>query len=383
MKIAMVAPYRIWPPDEGGRVRAAALLTHLADGGHEVTLFCPRRGGKDIAGASHATQPALGGASGDGAGFDARIRVYELTGAGRRRQILSPEFLRRAPAVARRERFDVVISEYPWPGVHAWWLARRAGAALVLDAPNVEGERFRSVGSRIWRAVDGYERVVARLADAVWAVSEEDRSRFLARGVPARKLQVVPNGVDPRRHHPDAAARARVRAELGVDDATRLLLFFGQLDYAPNRQALENLAREVLPRLDRCGVAYVCAVAGKGGPARAPHQAMRLLGRVGCIADYINAADAVLAPVTSGGGTRLKVLESVACGTPVVATGVGAEGIDRAACGDLLVLSDDWDAFAAAAARTPIAFGRRVPAGFLERYGWDGVVKRIAWPGGG
>jgi len=370
----MVAPYRIWPADEGGRVRAYALLTHLADAGHEVALFCPRPSAverTDVGQPPPAVPP----------GFDARIRVHELTGPGRRRQILSPEFFRRAPALARRERFDAVISEYPWPGLHAWWLARRAGAALVLDAPNVEGERFRSVGARWWRGVDAYERLVARLADAVWAVSEEDRQRFRARGVPGRKLQVVPNGVDPRSHHPDDAARARVRAELALDDATRLLLFFGQLDYAPNRQALDTLAREVLPRLDRCGLAYACVVAGKGGPPAPPHPAMRLLGRVERIADYVNAADAVLAPVTSGGGTRLKVLESVACGTPVVATTIGAEGIDRAACGGLLVLADDWDAFAMAAARVPLDGSRRTPDGFVERYGWDAIVRRITWAG--
>jgi glycosyltransferase involved in cell wall biosynthesis len=125
---------------------------------------------------------------------------------------------------------------------------------------------------------------------------------------------------------------------------------------------------------------YVLLIAGKGDMDELRrlyrHPRSRLLGSVDEISHYINAADTVLVPLLSGGGTRLKIVESIACGVPVVSTSIGAEGIDRSACGDLLVIADTWDAFAAAVANPP---PRQAvpPAGFIETYGWSNVVKRL------
>lgn len=366
MKILVIVPYPIFPPDEGGRIRAYNLLKHLAPD-HDLVLLTPH-------------SPA-------NAGNDLPARVYETTPAGARHQILSPGFLRSATHIMRGERPDVVLSEYPWPGLHGAYLALRARVPLVLDAPNVEGDRFRATGRRTWPLVALYERLVMRLASRIFVVSDDDRARFVRNGVRASKIKVVPNGVDPAVMHPDATARARIRAELAIDDATRMLLFFGQLDYAPNRKAIDVITRELLPRLDRSGARYETVVCGKGDIDRLralyarPH--LRFAGAVPRIAPYINAADAVLAPLRSGGGTRLKILESIACATPVVSTSIGAEGIDRFACGDLLRIADDWDAFAAYAASVPPVKGGNAPAGFLDMYSWANIVRRIDWPGQG
>jgi glycosyltransferase involved in cell wall biosynthesis len=362
MKIAMIVPYPIFPPDEGGRIRAYNLLKHLAPA-HELALFTPH-------------SPA-------NATCDLPMRLYETTPPGRRHQVLDAGFLRRGLAIARDDRPDVIVSEYPWPGLHGAYLSRRLGIPLVLDAPNVEGDRFRSTGSRVWRAVALYERLIARLSAGVFVVSAEDRARFRARGVPAAKIQLVPNGVDPAVVRPDAESGARIRAELGIGEGTKMLLFFGQLGYSPNREAVRIIHRELLRRLDRTGLDYAFVVAGKNHEQAAwlySHARLRYTGTVPAIAPYVNAADAVAVPVVSGGGTRLKILESVACGTPVVSTTIGAEGIDRAACGDLLSIVDGWEAFAGALAAPQHVKPGNVPAPFLDMYSWANIVSRISWP---
>jgi glycosyltransferase involved in cell wall biosynthesis len=361
VKIAMIVPYPIFPPDEGGRVRAYNLLKHLAPS-HELVLFTPH-------------SPA-------NASCDLPLRQYETTAPGRRHQVFDAGFLRRAIAIAREERPDVIVSEYPWPGLHAAYLARRLGVPFVLDAPNVEGDRFRSTGSRVWRPVSLYERLIARMAAGVFVVSDEDRTRFLQKGVRSRKIQLVPNGVDPSVVFPDADAGAAVRSKLGVG-STKMLLFFGQLAYAPNREAVAVIHDELVPRLDRAGVDYGFVIAGKNGESLATryrHPKMRFAGAVASMSPYINAADAVVVPVTSGGGTRLKVLESIACATPVVSTTLGAEGIDGPACGALLTLVDGWDEFAAALAEPPVVKPGNVPARFLDMYSWANIASRIEWP---
>jgi glycosyltransferase involved in cell wall biosynthesis len=356
-RLLFIVPYPIFPPDEGGRVRAYNILKQLAARGYDVTLFTPR-------------SPA-------NAECDLPIALFGTTAPGRRNQIVSPGFFRRTLSIARQQRPDAIIVEYPWSGIHGWWLSRRLGVPLVLDAPNVEGDRFRSTGSRAWRFVDVYERWVTRVASKIIVVSEEDRARFARRGVPARKLAVLPNGVDPDITRPDAEAGARVRGELKIPDGDRMALFFGQLDYAPNREALRSLRDEVFTRAPR--TTFIVAGKGNVDELRRAYPEFQFTGRVDSIVPYINAADVVVAPITSGGGTRLKILESVACATPVVSTSVGAEGIDRSVCGALLTVTDDWREFAAEVESASLVKPGNVPAGFLDMYSWAGIVGRFDW----
>lgn len=365
MKVAMIVPYPIFPPDEGGRVRAYNLLKQISRE-HEVVLFTPK-------------SPA-------NATCDLDIRLYETTSPGRRRQILDPGFLRRAMKIARDEQPDVIVSEYPWPGLHGAYLARRLGKPLILDAPNVEGDRFRSTGSRVWRVVSVYEGAVARMAARVLVVSGEDRQRLVRKGVPSSKIQVVPNGVDPEALNPDPVSGATVRRELGIGADTLMILFFGQLSYPPNQEAVRVIEREIAPRLQRSGTDFAFVIAGKNAPrdvfggGRGNNGApVRFVGAVPAIGPYINAADVVAVPVTSGGGTRLKVLESLACGTPVVSTPAGAEGIDLAASEGLLRVADGWDAFVDTLGTPGVKRGN-VPARFLDMYSWAGIASRIEWP---
>ena len=178
----MIVPFPIVPPDDGGRRRPYSLLKHLAPE-HELVLLTPR----SPANATHGLP----------------VTLYETSAPGRQHQILSPGFLRRAFAILHRERPDVLMIEFPWSGIHGAILARRLGIPLILDAPNVEGDRFRTTGARYWRAVAAYEGLVARLASRIFVVSEEDRARFVAKGVRRSKIDVVPNGVDPEIMRPD------------------------------------------------------------------------------------------------------------------------------------------------------------------------------------
>jgi len=358
VNILMVSPLDIFPPNTGGMSRIYNMAKYLMRR-HQVTLVCPR-----------LSHPEAN---------DLPIELYPIAQPGRL-QFVSPLYVWRLHSVIRQTSPELIISCFMWPMLPLALARFPRRTPLHLDTHNVESHRFRLAGSRPWRLMALYERLALRLADRVYLVSEDDRERLQALGMPFGKSQLVPNGYDDERFRPDPAAGAAMRRALGVPEDELLFLYFGHLQYAPNVEGLEILHREILRRLDERGLRYRIAIAGRGADelARSLHHPRLLFaGVVDQIENLINAADAVVAPLLRGGGTRIKIIESIACGRPVVSTSVGAEGLDRVACGGLLDVVDDWDAFACAMAAAASPPAAAVPAVFREQYAWSAIVSRM------
>jgi glycosyltransferase involved in cell wall biosynthesis len=108
----------------------------------------------------------------------------------------------------------------------------------------------------------------------------------------------------------------------------------GNLTYRPNAEAARHLVDEVLPRLrSALGGAVTLTLVGDTGPdpeARAlgARPGVRVTGFAPDLEAYYAAADVVVAPITTAGGTRIKLLEAFVHGVPVVTTRAGAAGLD-------------------------------------------------------
>lgn len=209
---------------------------------------------------------------------------------------------------------------------------------VVLDAHdvivNAIEERFGSAHP-FTKLVCFWERHVVRRVDHVFACSELDREQFIARyDIPPERISTVPNGVDmagwntpfPSAGDPDPHIDPAI--ETALKNAT-VLFFMGKLDYQPNREALRFFEERLMPELERDGKStFRLLVCGGPAPAVSPHPAMIFAGRVPDVAPYVRRADICLAPIFTGSGTRLKILEYMAAAKPVVSTPKGAEGIN-------------------------------------------------------
>jgi len=136
-----------------------------------------------------------------------------------------------------------------------------------------------------------------------------------------------------------------IRKKLNLEDVP-VILFFGKLDYKPNYEAIEIIRNEILPRVLKKKPNTKFLIVGDNPPLEFKHQNIIFTGLVKKIEDYINASDFVICPLVSGGGTRIKILETLACGKPVISTTIGAEGIENEENSELLYLCDDWNDFA-------------------------------------
>ncbi len=203
--------------------------------------------------------------------------------------------------------------------------------AVLLDWHNVDSELMSRYASETkslpkkliaWRTaklLDKLETRLMTLCDAHTVVSEREKSKLLARN-PQAYIKVIPNGVD---------TSAFAYSETTSPGTT--LLFVGSMDYHANADAVTWFVRSIWPAIAQRFPALEFAIVGRS-PGREirmlASDRIRVTGTVDDVRPYYAKALAVVAPLRVGAGTRLKILEAMALGVPVISTTLGAEGIE-------------------------------------------------------
>jgi glycosyltransferase involved in cell wall biosynthesis len=229
---------------------------------------------------------------------------------------------RRLLPILRASRPDVILNYWLYP---EGFSAVRAGRSLGI--PVVVG----SIGSDLRRIGDPFTRRLVRQtlheASAVITVSEDLRQLAIAFGVPPERITTILNGYDDSIFHP--GDREEARRKVGFDAPGQLLLFVGSLFKS---KGLKELL-QAFSGLSRSLPAVRLAVIGEG-PYRG--EILRLAGTMGIadrlllpgrlpsseVASWMRAANVFCLPSHSEGCPNV-VVEAIACGLPVVATGVG------------------------------------------------------------
>jgi glycosyltransferase involved in cell wall biosynthesis len=152
--------------------------------------------------------------------------------------------------------------------------------------------------------------------------------------------------------------------------------FIGSLDFRPNQEAAQWILDELWPRIAAEMPEARLAIAGSNAPE---WLRPRVLGHVPDAQEFMSSMAVMIAPLFAGGGMRIKVLEAMALGKPVVATPLGAGGIDA----QNLVIANDAASFAAAVVRLlrdPEAARRLGEAAREEvarKYDSDAIARRL------
>lgn len=227
-----------------------------------------------------------------------------------------------------------------------------------------------------YRKFARFERDALGEMEQVVAVSAVDAAR-LRDDFGLRRVEVVENGVDTGWFQPASVPRDPAR-----------LLFLGSLDWRPNLDGVARFLEEVYPGLRERRPGVTLDVVGRNPPAWLRRVAeatpgIDLHADVPDVRPFLARASLLVVPLRIGGGSRLKILEALACATPVVSTRIGAEGLQLTPGRHFEQVEDIGDLGPAIAAllSVPEAARRQAEAGLervRQRYDWDHLAEELA-----
>ena len=244
------------------------------------------------------------------------------------------------------QRFDpdLLVVEFPYLMPLTRAASRGFDCPVILSEHNVEYKFAERLGIPLWRLLRRFEVHACNQADAVFTVSETDRDTLAAQLDDGTEVGVAPNGVDVGRYRPARerdSALVRERYQL----TSPVLVFHGNLGNAQNAEVVDLLVEDVFPAVRREFDDASLMLLGADPPEETPPGVVTT-GVVDDLPAHIAAADVAVAPMLSGSGTNLKILEYLATGVPVVTTRIGAEGLPLRH-GETAALADPADVPAA------------------------------------
>lgn len=385
MRVLFLSRWYPYPPDNGSRIRVFSLLKHLS-ARHTVDLIsfteepltheqlqAMRAYCRNVAAVPYRSfQPRR---------WKALLGLF----SPRPRSVIdthNADMQQRVEQAGRAGDVDVVIASQIDMAPYALAVAGvpRIFEEVELTVLYENYVKQRSPLQRVrrglgWWKTSRYVAGLLRAFDGCTVVSEAERERVGALLPGYQPVAVIPNGVDVA--HPTDT--------FGAPEADTLI-YSGALTYPANFDAMDFFLREVFPliRAERPNVRIVITGKLNGVPVdRLPQlEGVIFSGYLDDVRPAVARSWVSVVPLREGGGTRLKVLEALALGTPVIATRKGAEGLDLVPGRDVLI-ADDPAEFAAAVVcvlRDPAlraTLGRDGREAAAGKYNWRMIGERF------
>lgn len=293
----------------------------------------------------------------------------------------SLQLMRCVGDMVERSRYDVVVAEFSAMGQYLYGNPYLPAVRKVISCHSsiaagyrkvAELRRFSPRGWRsrlsLWRGLEAYEQEMYRNVDRVLVLTAQERYGLQSLG-PGLRVAVIPPGVDTTYFQPDPAVTP-----------TECVLFSGHYEVEDNRDAVRWFVSRTWPlvRARHPGLKF-CIV----GPGAREHfaslgrrdPAIDVVGEVADLRPYLHKAKVFVCPVRLGSGLRVKLLEAMAAGVPVVTTMLGAEGIPLHP-GDTGFLADRTDLMAS---YMDLLLGDEELRQRIARQARDLVAERFAW----
>jgi polysaccharide biosynthesis protein PslH len=226
---------------------------------------------------------------------------------------------------------------------------------LGVFRPKNPSLSLRNIRSQVtWWRMRRFTQNILRDVDVVTVTSEAERDLFGNLLREPDQCVVVPSALDLRDYVGDYGPRDH-----------NILLYAGSFGYIANYEAMQWLTREVFGHItgrENLTVQVTGNTAGRDlEPLREACPRIEFTGFVDDIRPYFAKSGICIVPILSGGSTRLKIVEAMAWGTPVISTSIGAEGLEVTS-GENILLAD-----------TPVDFAKAIERLVRDRDLWQRI----------
>lgn len=387
MKILMLTPYLPYPLLSGGQIRTYNLLKKLADK-HEITLFALIKNDQKRRHIPHLEK------------FCKKVKVFKrsekpFTVKNIVKTAFSsypflvmrnhvPEVIEAVKTELATEQYDLIHAETFYMMPHL----PQTKIPIILVEQTIEYLGYESYAKKRWRPlrwllnfdvakIKHWEKFYWQLADKLVVMSDEDQvyiQQFVDR---PDKVVVISNGVDTKwfKQKPQKLP------------SKPTILYVGTFKWLPNIEAVSFLVEKIWPQIKQTLPDAQLKIVGNAPTKEikaygAQDDSIEVTGRVEDIRDAFKQAHVLLAPVFSGKGTRYKILEAMASGTPIVATPTAVEGL-KLSHGQQVLVGQDAQSLANLTLKVlndPVLWKQLSQAGqaFVEQYyDWNLISQKL------
>ncbi|MBN1415461.1 MAG: glycosyltransferase [Bacteroidales bacterium] len=340
MKILQLCNKPPYPPHDGGSMAMFHLASSLSEIGHSITVLAMRTPKHLI---SDKQLDAFNSIMPVHTTFvDTTTRITDLiknllfsTMPYNAKRFIDDNFADTLASILTQEAFDVVQLEGLYLTPYLPVIRKHSDAIVALRAHNIEHEIWKRNARQeknpfkkiyfilLSKRIKRFERRQINLCDVLVPITARDKDHFDLLGN-TRPSHICPAGIDmPEDFEKDKHKNLSPPASL---------YFLGSLDWLPNLEGLLWFARKVFPELKKRHPVLEMHVAGRNAPAKLSQllekRGIRFHGEVSDAPAFIRSKNILVAPCFSGSGMRLKIIEAMSQGKPVVTTPIGAEGLD-------------------------------------------------------
>ncbi|MBO4589274.1 MAG: glycosyltransferase [Bacteroidales bacterium] len=351
MRILQLCYKPPFPPVDGGTLAIGSVTRGLLQAGCEVKVLTVSTD-KHPFSADKIPSSCKSSTSMEAVYIDTRVKpffalFYLLCGESYHiKRYVSSAFESKLIQVLKSEQFDVVHVESVFLTPYVATIRKYSSAKIVLRAHNIEHRIWRQLSRgehnpfRKWylkhlaMALEVYERGHVNDYDGVVCITDQDAEAYRQMGC-RRPMCVVPFAVEPH----------SVSSAVSVQPFT--LFHIGSMDWKPNVEAIDWFLSKVWPLLHRELPQTRFFIAGRRMPQRlldSHIDGVSVVGEVDDAMRFMADKSVNVVPLLSGSGIRVKILEAMSMGKPIVATAVAARGI-KYTDGKNILIADTPQAF--------------------------------------
>lgn len=351
LKVLFICNKSPWPPSEGGPIAMNNLIMGLVDAGHQVKVLAVNSSkysikpkdipadykkvtGIELAYVDLAIKP-----------IPAFLNLFSKKSYHVER-FISTAFRQKLIEILEKDRFDIVQIETLYMSPYLETIRKYSNAKIFLRAHNIEHMIWQRIMEsaknpikkgylkHLVRTLKKYEYDSLQKYDGIIPISNVDETFF--KTITKTPVKAVSFGIEPAEIDMDA-----------YEHPEQALFHIGSMNWVPNIEGVKWFLEEAWPIIHESFPELKCYLAGRGMPNWIYELNLKNIEVVGEVPDayeFIKSKSISIAPLFSGSGIRIKIIESMAQARAVISTTIGAEGINYTN-GENIMIADDKYAF--------------------------------------